>query len=97
MRARKAVRMLVVVALVLALATPSMADWQPLGWAFFGLAAFNTALTLGMLARPCRPYRIYHPLRPCYAPPAGYFSPSLPEEYPRGYFYRPGEYGYYYR
>ncbi|RJR43818.1 MAG: hypothetical protein C4567_05115 [Deltaproteobacteria bacterium] len=100
MRAKKALKVLVAVALILALATPAMADWQSLGWAFFGLAAFNTAVATAALARP----RVYVSPQPVYAaPPPGYYSPPPAANYPpaatypSGYFYRPAPYGYFSR
>lgn len=93
MRARRAARVLVVVALILALATPAMANWQSLGWAFFGLAAFNSVVAASAYARPYPAYA--YPGPAYYAPPPGYYYPPPPVYYPNGYYYRP--YGYYYR
>ena len=100
MRAKKAVRVLVVLALILSLATPALAHWQSLGWAFFGLAAFNSVLAAGALARsPAYAYPAPRPYpAPAYcAPPPGYYYPSPPVNYPCGYYYTPRPYGYYYR
>ena len=91
MRTMRAMRVLVVVALILALATPALANWQSLGWAFFGLAAFNS------VAAATRPYPAYGYAAPApvyYAPAPVYYAPPPPVYYPYGYS-RPG--GYYYR
>jgi len=98
MRARKAVRILVVAALILTLATPALANWQSLGWAFFGLAAFNSVVAASALARPYPPPAVAYPA-PVYAapPPPGYYCPPPPVYYPQGYYYAPRPYGYYYR
>jgi hypothetical protein len=94
MRAKKAVRVLVVAALIITLATPAFANWQSLGWAFFGLAAFNSVVAAGALARP---YPAYAAPPVYYAPPPVYYAPPPPVYYPSGYYYQPRPYGYYYR
>ena len=95
MRARKAVRVLVVVALIIALATPAFANWQSLGWAFFGLAAFNSVVAAGAYARPYPAYAAPAPVY--YAPAPVYYYPPPAVYYPRGYYYQPRPHGYYYR
>ena len=99
-RTMKVVKIMLVAALIMSLAAPAMAgwqaNWQALGWAFFGLSAFNSLVATSAYAsgRPY-PYGYYGGY---YAPPAYYPAPAY--YYPYGY-YRPygywRPYGRYYR
>jgi len=96
MKAKRAMKVLVVVALVMVLATPAMANWESLGWAFFGLGAFNSVVAA---TRPPAPVYVT-PAPVVVAPAPVYYAPPPPVYYPYGYYppggyYRPG--GYYYR
>lgn len=91
MKAKRAMKVLVVVALVMALATPAMANWQSLGWAFFGLGAFNSVVAAS------RPPVYVAPAPVVVAPAPVYYAPPPPVYYPSGYYYRPAPSGYYYR
>ena len=93
MKARKAMKVLVAVALVMALATPALANWQSLGWAFFGLAAANSVVAA---TRPPAPVYVT-PAPVVVAPAPVYVVPPPPPPvvyYPPGYYHRRGPHGY---
>ena len=88
MKAKRVMRVLLVVALIVGLATPAFANWQSLGWAFFGLAAFNSLAAASAYARPYPAYPAYP--APAYCAPAPvYYYPPPPVYYPYGYYPRP--------
>ncbi len=92
MKAKRAMKVLLSVALVMALATPALANWQSLGWAFFGLAAANSVVAA---TRPSAP--VYVTPAPVVVAPAPVYvaPPPPPVYYPGGYYYpAPPPHGY---
>ncbi len=101
MRAMKAVRVFVVVALIIALATPAFAYLQSVGLAI-GLGGFFPGVGVGVLAGPVfvTPAAVKSAPSPVYSsPPPGVFYPSgnFYRPQPYGYYSQPAPYGYYYR